>query len=193
MIIFKIFYWAGMIAEIIIRAPYQKNAQTASKTDQRSSQSEQVLLGLMSVFMLLLPLVYSATNWLSFADYSLPAWAGWLSVFLLVCSVLIFARAHTDLKKNWSPTLEIYAEHKLVTSGIYSYIRHPMYASQLLWVLAQPLLLQNWLAGPLDLVFFIPFYLLRVRTEEKMMADTFGEQYAEYVGKTGRLIPKFYA
>lgn len=191
MTIFKIIYWAGMIAEIIIRAPYQKNAQTASKTDRREARTEQVLLGLMTVMMLFLPLIYSLTDWLDFADYTLPDWIGWLGAFLLACSVLVFARAHMDLKKNWSPTLEIYAGHKLVTGGIYTYIRHPMYASQLLWVIAQPLLLQNWLAGPLDLVFFIPFYFLRVRAEEKMMADNFGERYAEYVGETGRLFPKF--
>jgi protein-S-isoprenylcysteine O-methyltransferase Ste14 len=66
-----------------------------------------------------------------------------------------------------------------------------MYASQWLWVVAQILLLQNWIAGPIGLIFFIPFYILRVRAEEKMMLDTFGNQYRDYMKKTGGVIPRF--
>ena len=65
-----------------------------------------------------------------------------------------------------------------------------MYASQWLWVIAQPLLLQNWIAGFANLLVFIPFYLLRVRAEEKMMLDSFGTQYQEYMLKTGGVLPK---
>jgi protein-S-isoprenylcysteine O-methyltransferase Ste14 len=65
-----------------------------------------------------------------------------------------------------------------------------MYASQWLWCIAQILLLQNWLAGPLNLILFIPFYLLRVQAEEKMMLDAFGDEYRAYQRKTGGVIPK---
>ncbi len=187
---FKILYWVGMIIEIVVRAPFQKTSKAAAKTDQRGSPTEKVLLVLLTVVMLVIPLIYSVTNWLAFANYSLPAWMGWSGVFLLACSVFIFGRAHMDLKSNWSPTLEIHKDHTLVTNGIYRYIRHPMYTSQLLWVVAQILLLQNWLAGPIDLIFFIPFYFLRVQAEEKMMLDTFGDGYRQYTQKTGGVIPK---
>jgi protein-S-isoprenylcysteine O-methyltransferase Ste14 len=140
--------------------------------------------------MIIIPLIYSATNWLDFADYQLPSMLGWVGVFLLACALLVFTRAHYDLKSNWSPTLEIFEKHSLITNGIYRHIRHPMYASQWIWVVAQILLLQNWLAGPIDLIFFIPFYILRVRAEEKMMLDAFGEPYRVYIKKTGRVIPK---
>jgi len=114
---------------------------------------------------------------------------GWLGVLLLACALLVFALAHRDLKSNWSPTLEIRQEHTLITNGIYRYIRHPMYASQWLWVVAQILLLQNWLADLMGLIVFIPFYFLRVQAEEKLMLDTFGDQYRGYMGKTGSVIP----
>jgi protein-S-isoprenylcysteine O-methyltransferase Ste14 len=141
--------------------------------------------------MIVFPLIYSVTDWLDFANYTLPVWMGWLGVVLMVCALLVFMRAHVDLKSNWSPTLEVFEGHTLMTGGIYRYIRHPMYASQWIWVVAQILLLQNWIAGPIDLLFFIPFYILRVRAEEKMMLDTFGDQYREYMKKTGEVIPKF--
>jgi len=141
--IFEIVYWTGIFIEMIIRAPLRKTWKESAKTDQRVSQIEKILLGLLSIVMVFIPLIYSATNWLAFANYNLPAWMGWFGVFLLICALLIFIRAHIDLKSNWSPTLEIFEKHTLVTNGIYGYIRHPMYASQWLWVIAQFLLLQN--------------------------------------------------
>ncbi len=190
MIVWKIAYWLGMVAEIAIRAPFQKLARQAVKKERRVSSTEVVLLNILLVVMFVLPLVYCLTPWLRFADYSLPAWSGWLGMVFLVGSLLVFWRAHHDLRSNWSPSLEIYAEHSLVTEGIYRFIRHPMYASQWLWVIAQALLLQNWLAGPLNLVFFIFFYTLRVRAEEQMMEETFGEPYRAYMRATGRVLPR---
>jgi protein-S-isoprenylcysteine O-methyltransferase Ste14 len=187
---FIIVYWIGIIAEIAIRAPWQKNRK-AAKAEQRVSRNEKILLGLLWIFMFILPLIYSVTGWLDFADYTLPVWMGWLGVVLMACALIVFTRAHMDLKSNWSPSLEIFEGHTLVTNGIYKYIRHPMYASQWIWVVAQILLLWNWVAGPLDLLFFIPFYILRVRAEEKMMLDTFGDRYLEYKKNTGAVIPRF--
>jgi protein-S-isoprenylcysteine O-methyltransferase Ste14 len=141
--------------------------------------------------MFIVPVIYAATNWLDFANHTLPAWAGWLGVLLLAGAILVFWRAHADLGVSWSPSLEIRETHELITRGIYGVIRHPMYASQFLWVLAQPLLLQNWIAGFLNLLVFIPFYFLRVQAEEQMMMETFGEQYRAYMEKTGAVLPKF--
>jgi protein-S-isoprenylcysteine O-methyltransferase Ste14 len=191
MSIFKIIYWVGIIIEMAIRAPLRKTWKESAKSEQRISATEKVLLGLLALAMFIVPLIYSVTNWLDFANYRLPPWLGWFGAFLLVCALFVFARAHIDLKSNWSPTLEIFANHTLVTNGIYHYIRHPMYASQWLWVIAQILLLQNWLAGPIDLLVFIPFYFLRVQAEEKMMLDRFGDQYRDYMQKTGGIVPKF--
>jgi protein-S-isoprenylcysteine O-methyltransferase Ste14 len=159
-------------------------------TEQRVSSQEKNLLILLLTGMFIVPLIYSASNWLDFANYSLPTWAGWLVVVFIILALIVFWRAHADLKTNWSPSLEIREKHELITHGIYGYIRHPMYASQWLWVIAQPLLLQNWLAGWLDLFVFILFYFLRVRAEEKLMIDTFGEQYRDYMKKVGGVFPK---
>lgn len=191
MTLFKIIYWVGIIIEMAVRAPLQKTWKTSAKAEQRVSITERVLLGLLAVFMFFIPLIYAVTDWLDFADYRLPAWMGWLGVVLLLGALVVFWRAHKDLKSNWSPTLEIFADHTLITNGIYGIIRHPMYASQWLWVLAQILLLQNWLAGPPNLIFFVAFYILRVRAEERMMVDKFGEAYRVYMQKTGRVLPKF--
>jgi protein-S-isoprenylcysteine O-methyltransferase Ste14 len=188
--IFTIIYFAAIVIEIAIRTPINKKRVLEKKSDQRVSRREKTLLGLLWAGMFIVPIIYAATNWLDFANYSLPAWAGWLGVALIAGALFVFWRAHADLGLNWSPSLEIREQHELITRGIYSLIRHPMYASQILWVIAQPLLLQNWIAGWLDLLVFIPFYFLRVGPEEKMMLETFGDQYREYMKKVGGVFPR---
>ena len=189
--IFVVIYWLALIAEIIIRAPIDNARKKEKITEQRVSSQEKILVSLLAIGGLVVPIIYSVSNWLNFANYVLPFWAGWIGVLLTILAVIVFWRAHTDLSVNWSPSLEIREKHELITRGIYGYIRHPMYASQWLLAIGQPLLLQNWLAGWLNLVVFIFFYLLRVRAEEKMMLDTFGEQYQAYMQKVGRVFPKF--
>jgi protein-S-isoprenylcysteine O-methyltransferase Ste14 len=190
MSVFEITYWAAIIVEMVIRAPLNKKRKQEKMSEQNVSTQEKVILFLLLIGMMILPLIYSASSWLDFANYSLPAWAGWLGAALLAGALFVFWRAHADLGLNWSPSLEIREKHELITSGIYGVIRHPMYASQWLWVIAQPLLLQNWIAGFANLLIFIPFYVLRVQAEEKMMVDKFGEDYQTYMKRTGAVLPK---
>ncbi len=65
-----------------------------------------------------------------------------------------------------------------------------MYTSQLLWGLAQALLLQNWLSGLGGLVAFLLLYLARIPREEQMMRDHFGDDYRVYCERTGRVLPR---
>jgi len=173
MLLFKISYWIGMIAELIIRIPFAISKESQIVLQKANDKRENILLGLLSLTMLA-PLVYSVSNRLTSFDYALPDWMGWLGLGILLISVLIFWRSHYDLKNNWSATLEIYKEQKLVTEGIYKFIRHPMYLSQLLSSIAQILILQNWIAGPIRLIFFLPFYLRRKDNEEKCWQSDLG-------------------
>jgi protein-S-isoprenylcysteine O-methyltransferase Ste14 len=111
-------------------------------------------------------------------------------MIILAMAVWLFWRSHADLGRNWSPSLELREGHELVTEGVYRSVRHPMYASMWLWGVAQALLLQNWIAGWVSLVMFMPLYLLRVPREERMMLDEFGEEYRAYMDRTGRVIPR---
>lgn len=189
--IFTAIYFVAIVAEIVIRAPINQKRKQQKVTESRYDSQEKILLLLLSIGMFFVPIIYGATDWLDFANYSLPIWARWLGVLLISLALFVFWRAHADLGLNWSPTLEIREHHDLVTQGIYAVIRHAMYASQWLWVIAQPLLLPNWIAGFLNLLVFIPFYFLRVREEEKLMLEQFGEQYRSYMQKVGGVVPRF--
>ena len=142
--------------------------------------------------MQLLPLIYLVTPWLAFADYRLPDWAGWGGAVGFAVAVWLLWRSHADLGRGWTMTPELREEHALVTDGVYRTMRHPMYSAHFLWALIQPLLLQNWLAGFGFLVSQALLYVYRVPREEQMMLDAFGEAYRSYMGRTGRIIPRFW-
>jgi protein-S-isoprenylcysteine O-methyltransferase Ste14 len=101
--------------------------------------------------------------------------------------------AHRDLGRHWSPTLEVAQDHVLVTDGIYARFRHPIYVSLILWAAAQPLLLQNGVAGWGGAVAAALMWLVRVPREERMMLEVFGDAYREYMARTGRVIPRRHA
>lgn len=188
--LFGIAFWVTIVAQIIIRTPINKKRKMEKMSEQHVTGLEKFILGLLFLGGFLLPLLYSTTSWLDFANYTLPTWAGWIGVALITAALYVFWRAHADLGLNWSPTLEIREKHELITRGIYGVIRHPMYSSQWILAIAQPLLLQNWLVGFANLIIFIPFYFLRVQAEEKMMLDSFGDEYRDYMKKTGAILPK---
>ncbi len=185
----KAAYFIGLVAEIVIRMPYHRRNRRNRITEERRNREDMLLLSLLSLSMMFLPLIYTLTPWLAFANYQLPDWAGLLGILILAVALWVFWRAQVDLGRNWSPILQMREGHTLVTEGIYRYIRHPMYASQWLWSIAQLLLLQNWIVGLVGLLVFLPLYLERVPREEQMMIDHFGEEYRTYMQRTGRVIP----
>lgn len=139
---------------------------------------------------MIIPLIYVFSSWLDFADFILPSWVGWLGVVIFMDAIIILYLSHAHLGSNWSPVLGIKEKHTLITSGIYRYIRHPMYAAHLIWAVAQIMILHNWIAGFSFIVVMIPHYLLRVEKEESMMIEQFGNEYKDYMKTAGRLLPK---
>jgi protein-S-isoprenylcysteine O-methyltransferase Ste14 len=183
-------FLAGFIVYIAIRGRFAQRTKANVKTVRRVDRVEIVLLVLVGLTSLLLPALYLVTPLLAFADYPLPLAAWWCGFALMAASVVLFYRSHADLGLNWSATLEMREGHTLVTQGVYRAVRHPMYAAILLFDLAQGLMLANWLAGWSALAMFVRLYAVRAPREERMMLDRFGDDYREYIGRTGRLIPR---
>lgn len=165
---------------------YRRNQKNAERTRLGDALLDFTMFGCWQI----LPLVHIFGSALDFANYELPLWAGWMGVGVFAAAILILYKAYSDLGANWSPKLDIMADHKLITEGIYHYIRHPIYAGIWLWALAQPLLIPNWIAGFAMMIAFLPLYLIRMPREEQMMLDHFGDAYCRYIQQTGRLIPK---
>ncbi len=180
---------AGIIGTAAIRAPHGRRSGKVMVVESRRSRAEVVLLALMWIAMMILPLVSIVTPVLSFADYPLHVVPWLLGTVCLIAGLWVFYRSHADLGTNWSVSLELREGHKLVTSGVYEHIRHPMYTGILLIAVAQALLLPNWLAGPSCLAAFLLMLTFRLGPEERMMRDRFGDAYVSYARRTRRLVP----
>lgn len=183
--------WLAVIAtQIAIRAPWTRRVSRNTIRRRDGGRVEPLLLGAMFLTWLVLPLASIATPILDALAYRLPLWTLLPALAMCVIGLHVFYRSQVDLANNWSPTLEVREGHQLVTHGIYARIRHPMYAALWLLVAAQPLLIQNWLAGPAVIAAFAAMYGYRVHHEEAMLRSEFKEEWLLYAIRTGRLWPR---
>ena len=186
----ELIFVAGFIVYIVIRGVFEHRSKAASRVVKTVDRGEMLLIIVVAIGTMIVPILYLATPWLTIADYTLPQAAPFAGTGIMQAALWLFWRSHADLALNWSRTLEIRESHSLVTHGLYSSIRHPMYAAIWLFSLAQGLLLHNWLAGWSALAAFGVMYFFRIGNEERMMAEHFGPEYRDYASRTGRLFPR---
>jgi protein-S-isoprenylcysteine O-methyltransferase Ste14 len=179
---------AANAAIIVIRAPHGRRSRTTPVARKRTGPRETVLLTI-AWLAFLAPLLWISTPLLDFANYEFEPFAYGAGVVVLLLGLWLFHRSHVDLGTNWSVTLEVRQEHRLITSGVYRWVRHPMYLALLIFSLGQALALPNWIAGPIYGVSMLILFALRVGPEERMMIEEFGDDYRKYQMTTKRLIP----
>lgn len=92
------------------------------------------------------------------------------------------------LGKQYSGYVTLQDDHQLVQTGIYAVIRHPIYLRALLMGLGLPLIFRSQLVFPF-LVFLAVFVAVRIRQEEKLLAEQFGAEFEAYRRRTWRLLP----
>ena len=182
---------AFLAAYLSIRGVFMHRARR-DKQVSRADARDRLLIALMGIGQIVLPLLFVWTPRLAFADRAQPAACTVLGVVAMASGLWLFWRSHADLGDSWSVTLELNADHRLVTRGVYRFVRHPMYTSFFVSGLGQALLLANWVAGPSALVAVALLVLVRVPHEEKMMIDQFGDEYRDYMRRTGGLVPRRY-
>lgn len=185
----EVIWLIGVVGWFVIRYPHQRRSRRTPKRLRSDRTRELVLMAISSTGLEIIPALYAATGVPAFADYAFRPWQAWLGAAVFAGSLWLFYRTHKDLGRNWSVTLEVREKHTLVTSGVYSRVRHPMYSAFWLWALAQALLLPNWIAGPAGLVGFGTLFFLRLGREERLMSETFGEEYRRYAARTSRIVP----
>jgi len=187
--IFKIIYFIELMVATTIRKIYTSGKKESNLIIQKKSTIELIFLVLNGVGMIV-PIIYVFSSVLDFANYSLPNWLGWAGIVIFALAIWLLWRSHHDLGRHWTVTVALRDDHELITSGVYRYIRHPMYSAHLIWAIAQIMILHNWIAGYSFLIVQIPFYLIRIKNEEAMMIEQFGDAYKTYMEETARFIPK---
>ncbi len=128
---------------------------------------------------------------MSWASLPFPFWLRWVGVGAALSGFVLLQQAHQALDRNWSDTPRLVKDQTLVTGGPYRWIRHPIYTAFLLIMSATLFLSANWFIGILWIGTTLLEVMSRVKYEEALMIEAFGEQYRSYIRTTGRLIPRF--
>jgi protein-S-isoprenylcysteine O-methyltransferase Ste14 len=88
-----------------------------------------------------------------------------------------------------SPTVSTRTEHRLVTGGIYRYIRHPLYSVGTTFFLSFALMADNWFFAVMAVLAFV-LLALRLPNEEAHLIEKFGDEYRDYIKSTGAFLPR---
>jgi len=173
-----------------IRLYYQRRFRDVRRAAANGAVRDRILYWLVfSAFVL--AFFYAFSTLLDFAHAPLPAWLRWLGLPIGITSLLLLTSTHQALGRNWSGVLEIAEQHRLIVSGPYNRVRHPMYTAIFCNAIANALLSANWLIAATSILSVTLMYFARVTDEERMLIEQFGDEYRAYMQRTGRLLPPF--
>jgi protein-S-isoprenylcysteine O-methyltransferase Ste14 len=128
-------------------------------------------------------------KWIDAFLFPLPGWLRWVGFAIGLVTVAFWTWVQVTLDTQWSAQLQLQKEHRLITTGPYSRIRHPLYVGMLGWSFSLLLLTANWIFVAVC-VLSAGGLLYRIPTEEQMMIEAFDEEYKAYMKRTGRFFPK---
>lgn len=188
----KLFWLIGLITWEAIR--YRPNRTSRKNKISVTARSPVEIFSMIVSFsgLGIIPLIWIFSGEVSSFNHTTNWVVTIIGIILFTWSLYLFRVTHKALGAMWSVSLDLREGHKLVTSGIYEKVRHPMYSAFWLWAVAQPFLLSNWIAGFSGIVGFGILFFLRVGREEAMMEGEFGDQYRDYSQRTKRIIPNIY-
>jgi protein-S-isoprenylcysteine O-methyltransferase Ste14 len=128
-------------------------------------------------------------QWMSWSSWPIPVWLRWAGFAVAVGAGLLWSWTVHTLGKNLTDTVVTRQEHSLVTSGPYRWVRHPFYTSCFIGIVGGSLAMANWfflVLGALGSAFLVA----RTRIEEEKLVERFGDDYREFMRRTGRFLPR---
>ena len=142
----------------------------------KEEQAEQKTVILLSGLMFLASFIIAGLNF-RFGWIRLPLWVSYAAALLFLAGYVLYAEV---LRENvWlSRTVEVQENQKVIDTGLYGIVRHPMYMSTLILFLAMPLVLGSVISFVIMLL-YIPIIAKRIRNEEQVLENGL-EGYAEY-------------
>ena len=161
---------------------------TLKKREESIVSKIASVLGLLGFFSMLVYVINP--TWLKWASLSFPIWLRWAGVGLALLGFALLQWSQVTLSNSWSDTPRMMKEQTLITSGPYHSIRHPIYTAFILILGSTLFISSNWLIGVCWAGMTILETASRIRFEESLMVEYFGDQYREYMKQTGRLFPK---
>lgn len=96
------------------------------------------------------------------------------------------------LGRFFTANVAVASDHRVIDSGPYRFVRHPGYAGSLLAVFGLGMSFQNWASLLIIFASGCAVTLWRIHIEEQAVTKALGQEYSDYTGRTGRLIPGIY-
>jgi protein-S-isoprenylcysteine O-methyltransferase Ste14 len=176
-------FWLG--SEIVL-----SRMKRSLSTDARSDKSSLRILWITIFFSVNVGVVLSfqRVGYFGGGSSAFPI----VGLVAIVCGLLFRWIAIFSLKRQFTVDVAIREDHRIVSEGVYRFVRHPAYAGSLLSFLGLGLSFANVFSL---VVIFPPIcaaFLYRIRVEEKVLVDAFGDVYIRYCNSTKRLIPWIY-
>ena len=188
-------YWQGWLLMGILFVPMftagfvlmAKNPELLRKRlNAKEEEKEQKTVVGLSALLFIAAFVVAGLNW-RFRWCILPDWAVWVAAALFLACYLLYAEV---LRENTflSRTIEVQENQKVIDTGLYGIVRHPMYMATTLLFLMIPLVLASPLSF-LILLLYLPLIAKRIRNEESVLENGL-EGYKEYKQRVKyRIIP----
>jgi len=189
--LFRLILFAGFVILLPIGIYHRLKSRTGEKLD-RTQEGFFILIslrlcGITGMMGVLIYLINPA--WMAWAAMPLPTWLRWTGMGFGVISGLLFIWTLRNLGKNLTDTVVTRQHHTLVTTGPYRWIRHPFYTSAALMIPASFLLSANWFFLAIGIAVFL-LLAIRTRKEEANLIARFGDEYRNYMRRTGRFVPR---
>lgn len=174
---------AGLV--MIAKSPDLLRKRLNAKEKQREQKTVVALSGLMFLVMFIVAGLNFRYGWMP-----MPMALTWTAAAIFLAGYVMYAEV---LRENayLSRTIEVQEGQKVIDTGLYGIVRHPMYSATLLLFLSMPLILGSIPSFIISLV-YLPIIHKRMNNEEKVLTEGL-EGYQEYMKKVKyRLIPFIY-
>jgi protein-S-isoprenylcysteine O-methyltransferase Ste14 len=192
--IFRILAGLILITGMGISGYFRRKAdrETGEKVARKADGTAMMtIIRIGGLILWLSPFVYLLNPaWMAWSKIGLPEWVRWLGVGIgILCNFSVYW-LFSSIGSVITPTSATRQEHKLVTCGPYRWVRHPLYTVGSSMFIAFGMMADNWFIAALGMLTFI---LMAIRTpkEEANLVEKFGDEYREYMKRTGRFLPKF--
>lgn len=129
---------------------------------------------------------------LAWSALPIPVGLRWLGIVVAACAGVLWVWTVHTLGKNLTDTVVTRKDHSLVTSGPYRWVRHPFYTACFIGLLGGSAAMANWLFLVLGGM-GAGFLVARTRVEEEKLVARFGDDYRDYMRRTGRFFPRLSA
>lgn len=115
-----------------------------------------------------------------------------VGIALTLIGSFYYAKSVRGLGEFFSTNIEIKHWHKLITTGSFGFVRHPLYLCAIAIYAGISLTANSLACAALLVLFFLPWTAWRIRLEEKMLAREFGKEFQEYKKAVPAVIPKLF-